>query len=105
MVTESVILHHLHRLQLLQSGLLADLILSLIGIVLKMSDIGDITYITYFVSQMPEQLEKHVISHSRTGVAQVGIAVHGRSADIHPNMAFMDRLEKLLGLGQGVCQI
>ena len=53
MVAEGVILNHLHRLQLLQSGLLADLVLSFISIMLKVTDIGDITDIAHFIAEMP----------------------------------------------------
>ena len=104
MVAEGVILHHLHRLQLLESGLLADLVLSFISIMLKVTDIGDIADIAHFIAEVPEQLEQHVVGHSWAGVAKMSVTINGRPADIHSHMAFMDRLEKFLILGKSIRQ-
>ena len=48
-VTVGVILGDLHRLQLFQSCLLGNFILTLVGIMLQMTHVGDVTYISYFI--------------------------------------------------------
>ena len=50
MVAPCIILRNLHRLQLFQTGFLGNLVLSLIGIVLQMAYVCDITYITHLIS-------------------------------------------------------
>ena len=49
MVAVGVVLRYLHGLQLLQTGLLGNLVLTLISIVLQMTYIGNITHIPYFI--------------------------------------------------------
>ena len=93
-VPERIGLHHLHRFDLLKPGLLCNLVLTLVGIVLQMAHISDIPHETDLVAQMPEELEKHIISHSRPGVAEMGVAVNGRAADIHTDVSRMHRNEK-----------
>ena len=105
MVTQRVCLHDLHRLELLQPGLLGNLVLPLVGIMLQMADISDIAHIAHLVSEMLQELEKHVISHSRPRMAEMGVAINGRAADIHPDMARMHRLEKLFLVRKGIGQI
>ena len=104
-VPESIGLHHLHRLDLLKPCLLCNLVLPLVGIVLQMAHISDIPHETDLVAQMPEELEKHIVSHSRPGVAQMGVAVNGRAADIHSDMSRMHRNEKFFLARKSICQI
>ena len=54
---------------------------------------------------MLQQAEQNVVGHARTGMAEMGVAVDRRTADIHADMAFMDRLEQFLGAGEGIGQI
>ena len=96
-VTESISLHHFHGLQLFQAGLLCYLVLTFVGIMFEVADIGDIAYIAHLVAQVAQQLAEHVVCHSRPGMAEMSLTVHGGAAYIHSNMSFMDRLEELLG--------
>ena len=96
-IAQSISLHHLHRLQLLEAGLLCNLILALIGIVLKMTYIGDVPHISDLIAKMPEQLAEHIVSHPGTGMAQMGFTINGRTADIHSHVTGMNGLEQLLG--------
>ena len=50
MVAERIILSNLHRLQLFQPSLLGNLILTLVGIMLQMTHVGDITHIPYLIT-------------------------------------------------------
>ena len=47
-----VILCHLHRFQLFQSGLLRDLVFALVGIVFQMTHVSDVADVAYFISDM-----------------------------------------------------
>ena len=96
MVCESTSLHHFHGLQLLQTRLLCNLVLSLVGVMLKVAYIGDVAHITYLVAQMFEQFHEHIVCHARSCMAQVCISIYCRTADIKPYMSFIDRLEQLL---------
>ena len=50
MVAVGVILGNLHRLQLFQTGLLGNLVLALVGIMLQMTHIGNVTHVPYFIT-------------------------------------------------------
>ena len=104
MIAQGIGLHHLHRLQLLEAGLLCNLVLSLVGIVLQMSHVGDVAHVTHLVAQMPQQFEEHIVGNSRAGMAQMGVAVDGRSAHIHPHPALVNGPENLLLAGERICK-
>ena len=61
---------------------------------LQMAHIGNITHITHLIAQMPEKLEQHVIGHTRSGMTEMGVAIHGRAANIHTHVSRMDRDEQ-----------
>ena len=94
MIAQCICLHDFHRLQLLQSGLLRDLVLALISIMLQVAHVGDIADIAHLVAKMFEELEQHVIGHAGSGMAEVGVAIHGRTANIHTHVSRMDRDEQ-----------
>ncbi len=104
-VAERVCLHDLHRLQLLQAGLLRNLVLALVRIVLQMAYISYIPDIADLVSQMFQEPEKHVESYSRASVTQMGIAINRRPADIHSHVARVYRGEKFFLPRKSVRQI
>ena len=54
---------------------------------------------------MLEEAEEDVVRHSRTGVAQMGVAVNGGTAHIHAHMARMNGDEELLAACKGIGQI
>ena len=95
-VAQRVCLHHLHRLELLQPGLLGYLVLSLIRIVLQVSYISYVPDIAYFIAQVPEQSDEYVVCDSRPGMPQMRIPVDCRAAHVKPHMALLQRDEKLL---------
>ena len=68
MVAVGVVLCHLHGFQLLQTGLLGYLVLTLVGIVLQVAYIGDVAHIAYFVADMLQIAEHHVESDGRTSM-------------------------------------
>ena len=91
-----VVLRHLHRLQLFESCLFGDFILTLVGIVLQMAHVGNVSYVAHLVAQMFEVTENEVESDGRTCMSQMGIAVNGRAANIHPHVSGIDGFEKFL---------
>ena len=95
-VAVEVVLHHLHRLQLLQASLLGYLILTLIGIVLEVAHIGDVAHVAYLVASMLQVAEEDVEGDGGAGVTQMGIAIYGGTAHIHAHMILVQGLEELL---------
>ncbi len=53
--TESVIVSNFHWLHLLKAGLLCNLVLTLIGIMLKVSHVSNVTHISHLVSKLVEK--------------------------------------------------
>ena len=96
MVAVGIELHHLHRLELLQTGFLSDLILALIRIVLQVTYIRDIPYIAHLIAQILQIAVEQIKRDGRTGMPQMRIAVHGRTADIHAYVSLVKRFERFL---------
>ena len=67
---------------------------------LKMSDIGYIPDIAYFIAQMPEKSDKNIICDSWSCMSQMSISINGRSADIKSDMARIYRCKKFLFSGK-----
>ena len=105
MVALRVVLHHLHGLQLLQAGLLGNLVLAFVGIVLQMAHIRDVADIAHLVAQILEQAEQHIVGNPRTGMAQVGVSIHGGTAHIHAYPPLMDGLEQFLVPGKRIGKV
>ena len=99
MVAQGVGLHDFHGLELLQPCLLCDFVLALVSIVFEMAHIGDVTHIAHLVAQVAQQFAEHIEGYSRAGVSQMGITVNCRTADIHPGVTGINRLEDLLAVG------
>ena len=90
-VTVQVELHYFHRLQLFQTGFLGNFVFTFIGIMFQMTYVGNVAYITYFVSYMCKITEQQVECDSRAGVSQMRIAIDRRTTDIHAYVGFMQR--------------
>ena len=102
MVAVGVVLRNLHRLQLLQSCLLGNLILTLVSIMLQVTHIGNVTHIAHLVAQMLQVTEKDIEGDGRTGMSQMGITIHGRATYIHAHIGGMKGFETLLLTMKGV---
>jgi hypothetical protein len=63
---------------------------------LQMTHIGDITYIAYLISQVLQIAEHEVEGDGRAGMTQMGIAIDGRTTDIHAHIRGVERLETFL---------
>ena len=97
-----VVLHHLHRLQLLQPCLLGYLVLPLVGIVLQMAHVRDVADIAHLVAQVLQIAEQHVECDGRPSVPQMGVAIDRRTAYIHAHMAFVKGFEKFFATRQRI---
>ena len=93
MVAVGVILDDLHRLQLLQPGFLSYLVLAFVGVVLEVTHIGDVTHVAHLVAEVHQIPVEYVERDCRAGVSQMGVTVHGRTADIHAYVSFVQRFE------------
>ena len=69
---------------------------------LQMAHIGDVAHIAHLVTEVFQIAEKNIKRDGRTGMSQMGIAINGRSANIHTYMRSMQRLEALLLPMQGI---
>ena len=96
MVGKRTSLPHFHRLELLQAGLLCDLVLSFVGVMFEVTYIGYVADIAYLVAEMAQKLHEHIVCHSRSGMAEMRVSIYGRAADIKSHMTFIKRLEQLL---------
>ena len=95
-IAVGVVLGYLHGLQLLQTGLLGNLVFALVGIVLQVAHIGDVAHIAHLIAQMLQIAEQQVEGDGRTGMPQMGVAIDGWSTHIHAHMGGVNRLEALL---------
>ena len=73
----------------------SNLILALIRVVLQVADIGNIAHIANLVTKVLEVAIEKVERDSRARMSQVCIAIHGRTADIHAYVSFVQWAEDL----------
>ena len=86
MVAVGVVLRYLHRLKLLKACLLLYLVVALVGVVLKMSHVGDVAHIAHLISEMLEITEEDVKRDGGTGMSQMRVAIHCGTAHIHTDI-------------------
>ena len=98
-------LYDLHRLQILKFGFLRDLVFAFIGIVLQVADIRDVPDVADLVAEVLQEAEQDVVRDAGTGVSEMGVAVDGRPADVHADMAGIDRNEEFFFPGQGIGKV
>ena len=93
-VAVGVVLRHLHGFQLFQTGFLCNLVLAFVGVVLQVSHVGYVAHVAHLVAKVLQVAEYHVEGDGWACMAQVGVAVDGRTADIHAHMSFIDWTEE-----------
>ena len=86
MVPVREILHHFHGFQLLEPGFLGNFIFALVGIIFEVTHIGNVTHITYFISQVAQVTEYQVECNGRARMPQVSISIYSRATHIHAYM-------------------
>ena len=97
-----VVLRHLHRLELLESCLLGNLVLALVGIVLEVAYVRDVPHVTHLVADVLQIAKQEVEGNGRTCVPEVSVAIDSWAADIHANATGIERLEEFLLPTQGI---
>ena len=105
MIPVQIILNHFHRLQLFQACFLSDLVFSTVGIMLQVTNIRNITYITYFISQMFQIPKQDIKRNRRTRMSEMRISIDRWSANIHTDKRFVQRNKLFLSTGQRVVNI
>ena len=105
MVSNCIILSDFHRLEVFKTGFLCNFVLAFVGVMFEVADIGDVAHITHLITEMFQIAVHEVEGDCRACVAEVGVTVDGRAADIHSDMAFMNRFERLLHASQAVVNI
>ena len=98
-------LHNLHRLELLQTSFLGNLILTLIGIVLKVTDVRYVAYVANFIPDVGQVAEQNIERDSGSCMPQMSIAVHSWSAHVHTYMALMQGTERLLRARERIIEV
>ena len=93
MVKQGAFLHYFHGFQLLQAGLLQNLVFSFVGVMLKVAYVGDVAYVADLVAKVAQEACKDVVGYAGTGVAKVGVTVNGGAANVHSYHAGIDGLE------------
>jgi hypothetical protein len=66
------------------------------------SHVSDVADIAHLVSEVLEEFHEYIVSHTRTCMSEVRIAINGRSADIKSDMSLVDRLEDLFLSRKGI---
>ena len=92
-VRPRVALGQLHRVDALGLGLALDLVFALVGIVGQVAHIGDVLDVRDVVAQVPQVPDDDVERDVTLGVADVGVAVNGRAADVHADVRRVEGLE------------
>ncbi len=65
-------------------------------------DVGDVAHVVQLVAGMAQPAGDHVERHHHPRVADVAEVVDGHPADVHAHLVAQQRLERFLGLAQGV---
>ena len=97
-----IVLCHLHGLQLLQTCLLGNLVLTLVGIVLQVAHVGNVAHIAHLVALMLQVAEQQVESNGRASMSQVCIAIYRGSANVHAHTTLHQGTEQFLLAGQSI---
>jgi hypothetical protein len=82
--------------KLLQPGALGDLVLAFVHIVHQVAHVGDVAHVAHLVAHVREPAVEHIEGEEAAHVAQVHIAVHGRSAHVQSHMGRTQGNELLL---------
>ena len=101
-IAARVILGQLHRVLSLLPGRLGDLVLALVRIVGQMADVGDVLHVGDAVPEIAQVPHEHIETDVALGVAQMGVPVYGRPANVHPHPPLLQRLEFILPSRQAV---
>ena len=96
MISVFIILSHFHWFEVLKTSFLCNFIFAFVSVVFEVTYVGDVTNITYFITEVFKITEHEVESDSWTSVTEVSVAVNGRTTYIHSYMRSVERLEQFL---------
>ena len=94
-IAVGIVLRHLHRLQLLQTSLLCNLVLALVSIVLKVSHVGYIPDVANLIAKMLQIAIEYIERDCRARVSQMGVTIYRRAADIHSHTPWRNGFKQL----------
>ena len=97
-----VFLHHFHRLEVFKPGLFANLVFPVVGVASQVSDVGDVSYVADLEAQMLQIPVDNVERQKGAHVAQVHVAVDGRTAHVHAHEGWVEWLKAFFLPGQAV---
>ena len=95
-----VVLGNLKNRFMLTLCALEHLVLTRVAVAGKVTDVGDVHYSGYVVSEIAEIFFKHVLHCIRTKIAYMGKMINSGAAGVHSNLALYSGLELILGSGK-----
>src|SRR5690606_17723583 len=88
-----VLVHDFHGLEFFQARAFRNLILALVGVVLEVTDVGNVSDVANLVSEEAKVAGNHVKGEKCSDVSQVDVVIDGWSADIDSYVSRGDGLE------------
>jgi hypothetical protein len=64
--------------------------------------IRNIADVANLIAQILKEAEQDVIGNPGTGMAQMGVSIHGGAADIHAGVALVNGFEQFLVMGKSI---
>ena len=92
-IDAGVHLHNLHGGDGILPRFALNFVLALVGIAHQMADIGDVLDIQHVVAQVAQVAHHHIEADVGFGVANVGVIVHGGTADVDVDFARVEGLK------------
>ncbi len=97
-----VALHDFHRFQLLQLRHAANFVLALVAVAHQVAHVGDVADVAHLEANMRQVPKQQVERHERADVAEVGVVIDRRPADVHTHVRRGEWFENILLAGEGV---
>ena len=76
-----------------------------ICIMFKVTYVSNVPDVAHFITKVRQVAEHQVESDGRTCMTQMGIAINGRTANVHAHMGGVQRFERLLATRQRVVNV
>ena len=100
-----VLLDNLHRLEVFESGLLADFVLSVVRVSRQVTDVRDVPNVAYLVAEERKVPVHHIERQECANVPEVHVAVHCWATNVHAHVRRIEWSEQLLFAGQTVLNV
>ena len=96
MIPVGIILRYLHGFQLLEPCLFGYLVVAIVGIMLEVPHIGNVSHVSNLVAQMLEVSEHDIEGDGRSGMTKMRVAINGWSTNVHAHVWCVQWFKQLL---------